>query len=420
MKMLLVLVVLIVCGLVYWALGKQFPQLRRQSTILWVVGLIGVGALLFFSIDGSVGAMLADRVSEGFAKNLGTHPFVTSAIYYFIFGGILLLWWIFVQKQKSFNWFLVVVMGIGPFIYYSSLYIFTKNFLFNPTSGDANKCYVVTKEGVTYFDFDPQNQRFDPKTGKTCQPITAALADKLATLDARIKSNVPVAPIDPQKVDWFSPATGEPLLWYGDGSDGVTQFFDLPGFHPKTGLLLDPVTTQVQLTWTQQQNERVAIKSVETQQSDNLVRSEMLRKKYGADVVASGGSMVIIHSESVSGESAELAQLLRQKGFSGTIPAPTSSAEEAITTAVLAGNVSDLLDSGLLGRVGRIRVLNVSASCRNGDSLAGVVVCSGAFDERITTSNSTTVSQNKHNAETPGVSKQDALEQLSNQLRKSI
>jgi len=311
-------------------------------------------------------------------------------------------------------------MGIGPFVYHSSLYFFTKDFLFNPTSGSANKCFVVTKEGVTYFDFDPKYPRFDPKTGMTCQTITAALAGKLSTLVARIKSNVSVTPIDPQRVDWFSPVTGEPLLWYGDGLDGVAQFFDLPGFHPKTGILLSPVTTQVQLAWTHQESTRAAKKAIETEQNDRQAHSVALRKKYGTDAVASGGSMIIIRSTSVLGESADLTYLLKQEGLRGAVSAPTSSAEEAIAEAILAGNVRELSDSGLLGRVSSIRVLNVSASCRDGNSLAGVVVCAGAFDELVTTSTSTTISRNRRNAEAPGVSKQDALEQLSNQLRKSI
>ena len=420
MKLIFPLIILGTFGLMYWVMGKRFSQLRRQSTILWAIGLVAAGALLFFFVDEIIGALLADTVSEGIATNLGTHPFVTSAIYFFIFGGSLFLWWLLVQKKKSFNWFLIVVTGIGPVVYYSFLYFTTKDFLFNPTKGGANKCFVVTKEGVTYFDFDPAHARFDPKTGKTCQPITAALAGKLSTLDARIKSNVPIAPIDPQRVDWFSPVTGESLLWYGDGPDGVTQFFDLPGFHPKTGVLLSPVTTQVHFAWGHQESSRAAQKAIETKQSDRQAHSEALRKKYGTDAVASGGSMIIIRSTSDLGESADLTYLLKQEGLRGAVSAPTSSNEEAIAEAILANNVRELSDSGLLGRVGTIRVLNVSASCRDGNSLAGVVVCSGVFDELVITSASTTISRNRRNAEAPGVSKQDALEQLSNQLRKSI
>lgn len=420
MKLLLAMVILGACGLVYWAVGKRFPKLRRQSTILWTVGLVAAGALLFFFVDEIIGALLADTVSEGVATNLGTHPFVTSATYFFIFGGSLFLWWLLVQKKKSFNWFLIVVTGIGPVVYYSFLYFATKDFLFNPTKGSANKCFVVTREGVTYFDFDPAHARFDPKTGKTCQPITAALADKLSTLDVRMKSNVPITPIDPQRADWFSPITGEPLLWYGDGPDGVTQFFDLPGFHPKTGILLSQVTTQVHLAWTRQESGRAAQKIIEAEQSGRQAHSETLRKKYGTDAVASGGSMIIIRPTSVPGESADLTHLLKQEGLRGAVSAPTSGAEEAIAEAILAGNIRELSDSGLLGRVGAIRVLNVSASCRDGNSLAGVTVCSGAFDELVTSSASTTISRNRRNAEAAGVSKQDALEQLSNKLRKSI
>lgn len=148
--------------------------------------------------------------------------------------------------------------------------------------------------------------------------------------------------------------------------------------------------------------------------------TESLRTKYGTDIVSGSGQMLIIRAESSQGESTELARLLKQTSSPGAFAAPTSSAEEATAKAVLAGNVRELSDSGLLGRVSSIRVLEVSASCHDGNSLASVVVCSAALDELVATSISKTISRNRRSAEAPGVSKQDALEQLLDQLRKSI
>jgi hypothetical protein len=153
---------------------------------------------------------------------------------------------------------------------------------------------------------------------------------------------------------------------------------------------------------------------------NKYVSAESLRTKYGTDIVSGSGQMLIIRAESSQGESAELARLLKQTSSPGAFSAPTLRAEEATAKAILAGNVRELSDSGLLGRVSSIRVLDVSASCRDGNSLASVVVCSAALDELIATSISKTISRNRRSAEAPGVSKQDALEQLSDQLRKSI
>jgi hypothetical protein len=42
----------------------------------------------------------------------------------------------------------------------------------------------------------------------------------------------------------FFGKNGEPLYWYAKG-DGGTELYDAPGFHPRTGIKLLPITKEV-------------------------------------------------------------------------------------------------------------------------------------------------------------------------------
>ncbi|MGO9245583.1 MAG: coiled-coil domain-containing protein [Verrucomicrobiia bacterium] len=59
--------------------------------------------------------------------------------------------------------------------------------------------------------------------------------------------------VDPEKVDWFSPVTGIPVLYYvhGERYDGGWEFYaGAPEmFHPGTGELIKPVSLSLRRTW---------------------------------------------------------------------------------------------------------------------------------------------------------------------------
>lgn len=53
-------------------------------------------------------------------------------------------------------------------------------------------------------------------------------------------------PVDPCVATWFNINIGEPELWYHDFGDGETDFFNRPGRHPRSGQVLQPVTSALQ------------------------------------------------------------------------------------------------------------------------------------------------------------------------------
>jgi len=59
----------------------------------------------------------------------------------------------------------------------------------------------------------------------------------------------PPRPVDPEKVNWFDPSTGEARLWYWAGPNQDYTFFDKGGFDPTTGDPLRRVDRQFSKDW---------------------------------------------------------------------------------------------------------------------------------------------------------------------------
>jgi ribosomal protein S12 methylthiotransferase accessory factor YcaO len=43
---------------------------------------------------------------------------------------------------------------------------------------------------------------------------------------------------------FFDPKTGRPNVWYSRGESGALEFFNGPGFHPRTGKALTEITQE--------------------------------------------------------------------------------------------------------------------------------------------------------------------------------
>ena len=48
--------------------------------------------------------------------------------------------------------------------------------------------------------------------------------------------------MDPASHPWFDVKTGRPNIWHSPGENGALEFFDGPGFHPRTGKALTEIT----------------------------------------------------------------------------------------------------------------------------------------------------------------------------------
>jgi len=128
-------------------------------------------------------------------------------------------------------------------LFYASMFFLTKDQKFDFSTGKATKYYANTPEGKRYFDAPG----FDPKYGIPLKPVDP----NIARSDA-FNTRPPQKLEDPKQ--FFDVATSEPVVWYYENADGKLEFFDQPGFHPKYGDELKPVTPQIV-----QKNERQAM-----------------------------------------------------------------------------------------------------------------------------------------------------------------
>ena len=127
-------------------------------------------------------------------------------------------------------------------VFFLTLYFVSKDVKFTHSTGEALKWYVITPQGIKYFD----SEGFDPDTGKKAQKVTPEV---MAKLKAWEKGTRDFNLVDPSKADWFNPLTGEPQIWYYQYPDGTFEFYNKLAHHPVTGDLLEPVNKQIYFEW---------------------------------------------------------------------------------------------------------------------------------------------------------------------------
>jgi hypothetical protein len=146
-----------------------------------------------------------------------------------------------------------LVLGAMGVFFYLSLYVLTTDQTFHFTSGEALKWYAITPEGVQFFD----REGTDPKYGIKLKKVTP---QDIVVL-RRLQQGEYVA-IDPRERPLFNPITGDPQAWYYRHPDGTLEFYDKPGFHPKNGNELMPVTRAIYGEWQEHEKRRASVEKV--------------------------------------------------------------------------------------------------------------------------------------------------------------
>jgi hypothetical protein len=109
----------------------------------------------------------------------------------------------------------------------------------NPTffdlrSGEPVIWYAKSKSGaIELYSL----MGFHPDTGEELLPITKEIVATWKDLQEKPK-RVPQK-VDPNNFVFFDQISGEPRAWYWRGPEAQYEFYDGPGFHPRTG---DPLT----------------------------------------------------------------------------------------------------------------------------------------------------------------------------------
>jgi len=79
---------------------------------------------------------------------------------------------------------------------------------------------------------------FHPESGEELLPITRDVVETWKTQQKSANVRAP-KPIDPEKYAFFDPVTGNARVWFWRSEKGDYEFYDAPGYQPRTG---DPLT----------------------------------------------------------------------------------------------------------------------------------------------------------------------------------
>ena len=113
------------------------------------------------------------------------------------------------------------------------------------TAGRAQKCYIITRDAIRYGE---QPGR-DPTTGLECKPLTPEIAERFEEYRSGKRPQRIGSDSSPT---FFSERTGNPVVWYSIDKNGLVQAFDLMGFNPDTGEELLAVTKDIVARWQEQ------------------------------------------------------------------------------------------------------------------------------------------------------------------------
>src|SRR5262249_31402382 len=105
---------------------------------------------------------------------------------------------------------------------------------FDPRTGEPIVWYVDHGGTIEIFDL----MGYHPETSEELLPVTPEIVDRWKAQIGR----KPPARVDPASHPWFDVQTGRPNIWHSPGENGALDFFNGPGFHPKTGKALTEIT----------------------------------------------------------------------------------------------------------------------------------------------------------------------------------
>ena len=115
---------------------------------------------------------------------------------------------------------------------------------FDPRNGEPRAWYWRTANGGYEFYDSPG---FQPQTGEKLEIVTRDVVDGWK----RQPGNKAPERIDPNVYSFFDPTTGAAQVWYWRGENKLYEFYDAPGFQPRTGDKLLLISKDVISEWKQ-------------------------------------------------------------------------------------------------------------------------------------------------------------------------
>jgi flagellar biosynthesis GTPase FlhF len=220
-------------GRAFSALAKLSPPVR----ILFIIfSVLLLGGLLFFIASETIYYLLARSYVDEIAGAFDLNRPLANAIVWVSFAAVVFFAgyaFSFDKRRRLIGSLAFLALLIGH-----SLILSTADNL-------MAKCYVLTRDSIKVMN----RPGIDPQTGRQCRVLTAEMAEKVREYqNGKRPSQIVNLP-----VTFFSPISGEALVWFTMSSPSSIELFDLMGFNPRTGEELQPVTRQIADQWTQQQ-----------------------------------------------------------------------------------------------------------------------------------------------------------------------
>jgi hypothetical protein len=190
----------------------------------------------------------------GTANDLtGLNPYLLKAIGWAL---TLLVAYLISRKKAKFlkRW---LVLGILPVLFNLGLYLVTKDLYFRFSDGAPLQWAAITDEGVIYY----AKPGFGPD-GKPLVRVTAENIKRFKNVGGEVSA------VDPERVEWFSPNTGEASIYYYKSPSGDFEFYNRWAHHPGNGQELKPVTVEVRAEYEAWKKERLERESqIKTEQA---------------------------------------------------------------------------------------------------------------------------------------------------------
>jgi hypothetical protein len=175
---------------------------------------------------------------------------------------------------------------------------------FNPRSGEPSVWYFKDKDGaIQIFDL----MGFHPETGEELQPVTRDIVDVWKAQQKRVAADKLIRPprqIDPENFPFFDALTGEPRVWYWRGANGEYEFYDHPGYHPRTGEQLAVITKEAIAAWRSALQQAADFAAAQAQQQQAVLERQ---QRHAAELAAAQAQAQQAALEQQQRQEAELA-----------------------------------------------------------------------------------------------------------------
>jgi hypothetical protein len=219
---------------------------------LWIKwGITAFGLfVLFFIVQWVLGWLVVYglyRFFSGSANDLtGLNPYLLKAIGWAV--ALLVVYLICARRAKFLKrW---RVLGFLPVVFNLGFYFLTKDLYFRFSDGAPLQWAAITDQGVIYYT----KPGFGPD-GKVLVRVTAENIKRFKNVGSEMSA------VDPERVEWFSPNTGEASIYYYKSPSGDFEFYNRWAHHPGNGQELKPVTVEVRAEYEAWQKERLGRES---------------------------------------------------------------------------------------------------------------------------------------------------------------